>query len=184
MAEDEKNKSKHIPASKRIGERRSVRRPPKQSGTAKVKDYSQAEELETKETADSYTKVDYEVGYGKPPKHGRFKPGHSGNPKGRPKESKGFKTILNDVLSKKVITRSKGKEKKISTREAIVLSLVQKALKGDNTSIREIMHKDEGVELEQIVDVKDTETEEILEDIDLAILAQYERQIKEGLENG
>ena len=29
--------------------------------------------------------ADYEVGYGKPPKHTRFKKGQSGNPKGRPK---------------------------------------------------------------------------------------------------
>ena len=31
---------------------------------------------------------DYEVGYGKPPKSKRFKPGASGNPKGRPKGKK------------------------------------------------------------------------------------------------
>jgi len=28
---------------------------------------------------------DYEIGRGKPPMHTRFKPGQSGNPKGRPK---------------------------------------------------------------------------------------------------
>ena len=28
-----------------------------------------------------------QVGYGKPPVHSRFKPGHSGNPKGRPNET-------------------------------------------------------------------------------------------------
>lgn len=27
----------------------------------------------------------YEVGYRKPPKHGRFQKGQSGNPRGRPK---------------------------------------------------------------------------------------------------
>jgi hypothetical protein len=27
---------------------------------------------------------DYEVGYGKPPRHTRFKSGQSGNPRGRP----------------------------------------------------------------------------------------------------
>jgi hypothetical protein len=31
---------------------------------------------------------DYEVGYGKPPKKNQFKPGTSGNPKGRPKKSR------------------------------------------------------------------------------------------------
>ena len=35
---------------------------------------------------------DYEVGRGKPPLHTRFKPGQSGNPKGRPKGVRNFKT--------------------------------------------------------------------------------------------
>ena len=29
---------------------------------------------------------DDKVGYGKPPKHSRFQPGRSGNPRGRPKK--------------------------------------------------------------------------------------------------
>ena len=44
-------------------------------------------------------KKDYEVGYGKPPKSGQFKPGQSGNPKGRPKGAKNFKTELATVLA-------------------------------------------------------------------------------------
>lgn len=35
---------------------------------------------------------DYEVGYGKPPKHTQYKPGQSGNPDGRPKGSKNKRT--------------------------------------------------------------------------------------------
>jgi hypothetical protein len=31
---------------------------------------------------------DYEVGYGKPPEHAKFKKGKSGNPRGRPKVSR------------------------------------------------------------------------------------------------
>jgi Family of unknown function (DUF5681) len=41
----------------------------------------------------------YEVGYGRPPRHSRFKPGQSGNPKGRPKGSKSLKTLLEGALS-------------------------------------------------------------------------------------
>ena len=43
---------------------------------------------EDKRSADLASGSGYEVGYGKPPKHSRFRPGKSGNPKGRPKGSK------------------------------------------------------------------------------------------------
>lgn len=35
-----------------------------------------------------------DVGYGKPPKEHQFKPGKSGNPKGKPKGAKGLKTMV------------------------------------------------------------------------------------------
>jgi hypothetical protein len=36
----------------------------------------------------------YDVGYGKPPKHTQFKPGHSGNPRGRRRGQQNFKTVI------------------------------------------------------------------------------------------
>ena len=41
---------------------------------------------------------DYDVGYKKPPKHGRFRKGRSGNAKGRPKGGKNLKTELMEEL--------------------------------------------------------------------------------------
>ena len=35
-----------------------------------------------KKPADKESGADYEVGYGKPPRHTRFQPGSSGNPRG------------------------------------------------------------------------------------------------------
>lgn len=44
-------------------------------------------------------KRDYEVGYGKPPEHSRFKKGQSGNPNGRPRKAKvDNRGLLSDIL--------------------------------------------------------------------------------------
>ena len=42
---------------------------------------------------------DEDVGYGKPPKANQFKPGKSGNPKGRPKGARSEATMLVELLS-------------------------------------------------------------------------------------
>ena len=41
----------------------------------------------------------FAVGYGRPPVHSRFKPGKSGNPKGRAKQSRNMRTIVQQVLN-------------------------------------------------------------------------------------
>ena len=76
-------------------------------------------------------KKDYEVGYGKPPKSGQFKPGQSGNPNGRPKGAKNFKTVLEDELLSKVPIKEHGKVRKVQKQEAMVKAILQKAMQGD-----------------------------------------------------
>ena len=60
---------------------------------------------------------DYKVGYKKPPLHTRFKKGQSGNPRGRPKGSKNFSTLLAEALNEPVIVAEDGKRRRISKRE-------------------------------------------------------------------
>ncbi len=74
----------------------------------------------------------YEVGYGNPPKHTRFKKGQSGNRKGRTKGSRNFKTELDEVLNEQMTITHQGKPKKVSARKAALLRLREKAIgKGD-----------------------------------------------------
>jgi len=78
----------------------------------------------------------YEVGYGKPPVEHRFKPGHSGNPQGRPKGHRNLKTDLAEELGEKVVVREGPKERRLTKQQALVKSLTAKAIKGDPRSTR------------------------------------------------
>ncbi len=71
----------------------------------------------------------YEVGYGKPPKKTQFKPGQSGNPKGRTKGSKnGIYTYIQRELNSS-ITLTDGS--KITKEQGFARQLTNKALRGD-----------------------------------------------------
>jgi hypothetical protein len=74
---------------------------------------------------------DYEVGYGKPPHHTRFKTGQSGNPRGRPSGAKNLSTLLNEALNEPVVVVTEnGGRKRISKRQASFKQLVNEAAKG------------------------------------------------------
>jgi hypothetical protein len=79
---------------------------------------------------------DYQVGYGRPPRHSRFKKGGSGNPKGRPRGSKNATTLLQEALSEQVVISENGRRRTITKKEAIVTQIVNKAASGDHRSIQ------------------------------------------------
>jgi len=82
---------------------------------------------------------DDEVGYGKPPKHTRLKPGQSGNPKERRKSSKNFNFDLDEVLRAKVQIRESGKPKKAASQQAALRRLTGKAVKGDARALEKLL---------------------------------------------
>ncbi|WP_291158432.1 DUF5681 domain-containing protein [Hyphomicrobium sp.] len=84
-------------------------------------------------------KSKYRVGYGKPPKHSRFKPGQSGNPKGRPKGAPGFKAELEKELRQLITVTEGGRTRKLSKQLAMIKALCAKALKGDVRSVQLIL---------------------------------------------
>lgn len=70
-------------------------------------------------------------GYCNPPEAHRFKPGQSGNPRGRPKGSRNVATIIADVLSRRIRTKIDGQPQRILPTEALVHVVLRKALAGD-----------------------------------------------------
>ena len=74
---------------------------------------------------------DYAVGYRKPPKATRFKPGQSGNPKGRLKGSPNLASDLSAELGEQITVREGGQARYISKQRALIKSLMAKALQGD-----------------------------------------------------
>ena len=79
---------------------------------------------------------DYEVGYGKPPRHTRFKKGQSGNPRGRPSGSKNLATVLSEALNELVIVAENGGRRKITKRKAIVTQLVNRSASADLPALK------------------------------------------------
>ena len=71
------------------------------------------------------------VGYRKPPRNTRFKPGKSSNPKGRLKGAKSFATVIAQELDDRVSVTENGRRKKISKRQVIIKRVVNKAAEGD-----------------------------------------------------
>jgi hypothetical protein len=71
------------------------------------------------------------IGYRQPPKSSRFKPGQSGNPRGRPQGSTNLSTDLLAELREKVTVREDGRPRRISKQRALIKSLMVKALQGN-----------------------------------------------------
>jgi hypothetical protein len=83
--------------------------------------------------------MDYEIGYRRPPESGRFKKGKSGNPKGRPKGSTNFLTILEQELGQLIVVNENGNKKTITRMQAMVKRIVACALQGDLKAISPLL---------------------------------------------
>jgi Family of unknown function (DUF5681) len=79
------------------------------------------------------------VGYKQPPTHLQFQPGQSGNPNGRPKGTRNFKTDLREELSECISIREGDRDISISKQRALIKRLVASAIEGDARSIATLM---------------------------------------------
>ena len=121
---------------------------------------------------------DDKVGYGNPPKHSRFRKGQSGNARGRPKNSRNFATDLQEMLGGKMTIAENGRRRKVSTQQAALLRLQEKALKGDARALDKLL----GLAQQSSEDMAARAAERELTSGEDEILQRYSRQILEEAE--
>src|SRR3546814_20339909 len=82
---------------------------------------------------------EYEVGYGKPPRHSRWQSGQSGNPAGAKKKPRPNSIFddLREELQQKVTVREAGSEIEVTKQRAPVKAIGrQSVVKGKSVSVR------------------------------------------------
>ena len=121
----------------------------------------------------------YEVGFGKPPAHSRFKPGQSGNPKGRTQGAKCVRTIAKEAFDKKISLREGDKQLTMSKREALIISTINRGLqkggKDADVAFKLMAQSDSEAAAAATVDAALTSDE-------AAVLAGYEARLRAKFE--
>jgi Family of unknown function (DUF5681) len=127
----------------------------------------------------SRSRSDYEVGYGRPPKATRFRPGQSGNPTGYRKGSKTLGARLRELMNSKVTVTEHGRTRRISRLDVMLRQLTNDAMRGDPRALKQLMeflHRYGG-------EVEGTVRSEELTSEDLEILSDYLRKTGTGSSN-
>ncbi|MBN8520314.1 MAG: hypothetical protein J0L77_00255 [Alphaproteobacteria bacterium] len=120
------------------------------------------------------------VGYKKPPTKTQFKPGQSGNPKGRPPLAKNLSTIVREAINELVVINENGCRRKISKLEVSLKQLVNKAASGDHKSIQQV------ITLSQMLDGSDQEkksTEFVLKEPDNIVIKTVLARLRKNIPN-
>jgi hypothetical protein len=106
--------------------------------------------------------------YGKPPKASQFKPGQSGNPKGRPKGAPNIRTDLDETLRALVEVRTNRGVRRITMQKAFLQTLAEKANDGDLRAIQHLTSL-----ILRLTDNRSEAPAAVLESNDRAILDEY-----------
>ena len=128
-----------------------------------------------KKSCASASDANYEVGYGKPPRHTRFQSGRSGNPRGRPKGTNNLKTDLMEELGERILVREGEQSRRVSKQRAVVMSLVNRTLKGDTRAGGQLISV-----MMRLLDTGEgaPEVAEPLHDEELEILQAFEGRVR------
>jgi hypothetical protein len=77
------------------------------------------------------SKPEYKVGYKNPPPASQFKPGRSGNPKGRPKGSRNLDSLIREEVERSITIKEDGRTTKVPAMVVVVRQVTRQAAGGD-----------------------------------------------------
>jgi hypothetical protein len=123
--------------------------------------------------------AEYEVGYGRPPKHTRFKPGQSGNPKGRKRKPPllpDLKRLFEQALSEKVTVKQGDKEQTLTMVEAGFKQLARQHAQGDRHARRDLIYYAKELEIDLLASNRESIEEALATDHQAILDAYVERQ--------
>lgn len=80
----------------------------------------------------------------------KFQKGKSGNPKGRPKGSQNWGTLIIECLKEQVEVKENGETKKMSMAELIMKGLIRKCLNGDLSATALLLSHDPHIDIQQL----------------------------------
>ena len=95
------------------------------------------------------------VGYGSPPKEHQFKPGQSGNPKGRPKGARSTSAIAQEFFLEKVDVRLGPNVRRMTRIQALLQVLTAQALQGNVRALKDCIMLAQRIAVEADVEIKD-----------------------------
>jgi hypothetical protein len=114
--------------------------------------------------------ADDHVGYGRPPKRTRFKPGVSGNLSGRPKRRPTIDDFIRKLLDGPATILKEGHKITVSGREAVAFTFFAGALKGERDSLKKVDAVDQEGDGEQF-------EEEIIPAEEAEIIETFSEQV-------
>jgi len=116
--------------------------------------------------------TDEAVGYGRPPAKNQFRPGESGNPRGRPKGARNLSSVIAATLNERVAVTENGRRRHITKLEAAVKQLVNRAASGEARATQLLFA------LVAANDSKPPDTENRVAEADLVVMAELARRFR------